>query len=109
MRTFTWALIACTTLFLNAPAAYAQGNPTGILTGTVSDPSGGVLPGVTVTAIAVGTGLTQQAVTGSTGECRIPALQIGSYEVMFELDGFKKLVRSGVTVEAATTRSVPAR
>ena len=44
----------------------------------------------------------------STGEWRIPALQIGTYEILFELDGFKKLARSGVTVEAAGIRSVPA-
>ena len=36
----------------------------------------------------------------------MPGLPIGSYEIAFELDGFKKLVRSGITVEAATTRSV---
>ena len=102
-----WALLACTTLILNAPAVYAQGNPTGTLTGTVTDPSGGVLPGVTVTAVSLQTGLTQQTVTGTTGEWRIPALQIGTYEILFELDGFKKHARSGVTVEAAGIRSVP--
>ena len=40
--------------------------------------------------------------TGASRRCRS-----GTYEVTFELDGFKKLVRSGITVEAATTRSVP--
>jgi hypothetical protein len=92
---------------LNSPVAHAQGNPNGTLTGAISDPSGAVLPGVTVTTIAVGTGLTQQAVSGSLGEWRITGLPSGSYEVLFELDGFKKLVRSGVTVEAATVKSVP--
>ena len=100
-------LLLITVGFFVPSVALAQGSPTGTLTGTVSDPSGGVLPGVTVTAVAQGTGLTQQAVSGSQGEWRIPALQIGSYEVLFELDGFKKLARSGVTVEAATIKSVP--
>ena len=102
-----WALLACTTFILYAPAVHAQGNPAGTLTGTVTDPSGGVLPGVTVTAVSLQTGLTQQTVTGTTGEWRIPALQIGTYEILFELDGFKKLARSGVTVEAAGIRSIP--
>ena len=86
--------------------ALAQGSPTGTLNGTVSDPSGAVLPGVTVVARAPQTGLTQQTVSGGAGEWRLAALPAGTYEVSFELDGFKRLVRSGLTVEAAVTRSI---
>ena len=76
--------------------------------GTISDSSGGVLPGVTVIAKNAQTGLTQQTTSGGEGDWRIPALPIGTYEVAFELDGFKRLLRSGVIVEAAVIRSVPA-
>ena len=94
---------------LAAPARMvAQGSPTGTLTGTVSDPSGAVLPGVTVAVKSVQTGMTQQTTTGTNGDWRIPALPIGTYEVSFELQGFKRLVRDGIIVEAAATRSVPA-
>ena len=94
---------------LAAPARMvAQGSPTGTLTGTVSDSSGAVLPGVTVAVKSVQTGLTQQTTTGTNGDWRIPALPIGTYEVSFELQGFKRLVRDGIIVEAAATRSVPA-
>jgi Carboxypeptidase regulatory-like domain/TonB dependent receptor len=97
-----------TVALLTAPApSHAQGSPTGTLSGTVSDPSGSVLPGVTVVAKAAQTGLTQQTISGGAGDWRIPALPTGTYEVSFELDGFKRLVRGGVTVEAATIRSVP--
>ena len=76
------AVAAC----LAAPApARAQGSPTGALTGTVSDPSGGVLPGVTVVAKGAQTGLSQQTVSGGAGEWRIPGLPLGTYEVSFEL------------------------
>jgi hypothetical protein len=93
---------------LTAPApARAQGSPTGALTGTVADSSGGVLPGVTVIAKGFHTGLTQQTISGGSGDWRIPALPAGTYDLSFELDGFKRLVRSGVTVEAAVTRSLP--
>jgi hypothetical protein len=85
----------------------AQGNPAGTLNGVVSDSSGGVLPGVTVTVENVQTGLTQQTISGENGEWRIPVLPAGQYVVTFELDGFKKLARSGITVEAAVTRTVP--
>jgi len=104
----------CTAIVLLAIAAlmparaHAQGSAGGTLAGTVSDASGGVLPGVTVTAKAAQTGLTQQTVSGGAGDWRIPSLPSGTYEIQFELDGFKRLVRSGVTVEAATTRTVPA-
>ena len=87
--------------------ALAQGSPTGTLAGTINDPSGGVLPGVTVIARSTQTGLAQQTVSGTEGDWRIPALPAGAYEVAFELEGFKKLVRSGINVEAATTHSVP--
>jgi hypothetical protein len=84
----------------------AQGSPTGTLTGTVSDASGGVLPGVTVVARNLQIGLSQQTVSSSTGDWRLPGLPLGTYELTFELSGFKKLVRSGITVDAASTRSV---
>src|SRR5688572_18274046 len=93
--------LAVVTAFLTAPApAGAQGSPAGTVAGTISDPSGAVLPGVAVTAKGSQTGLTQQTVSGGDGDWRIPGLPIGAYEISFELDGFKKLVRSGITVEA---------
>ena len=104
--TMAWLFLAACVVLAPAPAR-GQGSPTGILTGTVSDPSGAVLPGVTVLAKGAETGLTQQTVTTGTGDWRLAALPAGTYEVSFELDGFKKLVRTGITVEAAVTRSVP--
>ena len=107
-RLVTAIALAAMVGLLSAPGPLqAQGSPTGTLTGTVSDPSGGALPGVTVIAKGAQTGLTQQTISGGAGDWRIPGLPLGVYEVSFELDGFKKLVRSGVTVEAATIRSVP--
>ena len=101
------ALIACAAFLFALPAARAQGSPTGTLTGVVLDPSGGVLPGVSITAKNTQTGLTQQTVSSGGGDWRLPALPAGTYELTFELDGFKKTVRNGVLVEAAVTRSVP--
>ena len=100
-------LIAVAAMFHAPVAMAAQGSPTGTLSGNVSDSSGGVLPGVTVIAKHAQTGLAQQTTSGSEGDWRIPALPIGLYELTFELDGFKRLVRSGVIVEASATRTVP--
>ena len=59
-------------LLLLPSLATAQSSATGSLSGTVADPSGAVLPGVTVLAVNPETGVTQSAVTGSSGEwtCR---------------------------------------
>src|SRR5687767_5470073 len=104
-----WAAIALAfvAVLMIASNAWAQASPTGVLAGTITDPSGGVLPGVTVIVKATQTGLTQQTVSGGGGEWRLPALPSGTYELSFELDGFKRLVRGGIIVEAATTRIVP--
>ena len=108
-RSLSLAVVsAVMAVFLITPApSRAQGSSSGTLAGTVVDSSGAVLPGVTVIAKGAQTGLTQQTVTGAEGDWRIPGLPSGPYEIAFELDGFKRLVRGGVIVEAATTRSVP--
>ena len=76
------------------------------LTGAVEDPSGGVLPGVTITARNAQTGTTRTAVTDGSGNWTMSTLPTGKYDLSFELDSFKKLVRSDVTVEAAVARTV---
>jgi hypothetical protein len=86
--------------------AAAQSSSTGSLTGTVHDTSGGVLPGVTVRAASPQTGVSQAAVTGSSGEWTIAALPVGRYDLSFELDGFKKLTRAEILVEAVVTRQL---
>jgi hypothetical protein len=101
-------LFGIAALLLATPvSAGAQGSTTGTLAGIVVDGSGAVLPGVTVVARGRDTGITQQTVTADAGEWRIPSLPVGSYELTFELAGFRRLVRSDVTVEAAVTRSLP--
>ena len=74
------AVIAIAALLGAPSSARAQGSPTGSLTGTVADPSGGVLPGVTVIAKGAQTGLTQQTVSGGAGDWRIAALPAGTYD-----------------------------
>ena len=68
----------CLVLLLAAPVL-AQSTAT--LLGTVSDTSGGVLPGVTVTARHIATGLERTVVSAGEGTYRIPALPVGAYEI----------------------------
>ena len=71
-------------------AGYAQD---ATLTGTVKDSSGGVLPGVTVTALHEASGNTFVAVTDQVGAFRLP-VRTGSYRITVELTGFATVVRS---------------
>jgi hypothetical protein len=84
-------------LALPAVAATAQ-ETTATLTGTVSDPSGGVLPGAAVTFKHVATGRAFETVTGAEGAYVMPLLPIGAYEVTFALPGFQSRTVRGVTL-----------
>lgn len=91
------ATLALGALVASTAPAFAQID-TGSIVGTVRDASGGVLPGVTVTATQVGTGTTAVAVTSERGEFVMPNLKIGAYEIAAELAGFKRKIQQGVTL-----------
>src|SRR5262245_45630962 len=59
------------------------------LNGTVVDFTGAIVPGVTVEAVSLNTGLHRQTITGETGTYQLPALPIGSYKVTFNKSGFR--------------------
>ncbi|HTM26130.1 MAG TPA: carboxypeptidase-like regulatory domain-containing protein, partial [Vicinamibacterales bacterium] len=91
-------LVAGICLAASAPAA-AQTN-TGRISGTVADSSGGVLPGVSVTATNEGTGLTRTSTTDGQGGYVFVDLPVGTYTVKTELSGFKGSVKTGYTLNA---------
>jgi Carboxypeptidase regulatory-like domain len=72
----------------------------GTIEGTVKDAGGGVLPGVTVTITNTDTGAQRVVVTNQSGLFRAPLLSLGAYKVQFEISGFSKLERSGLTLTA---------
>lgn len=80
-----------------AAMAMAQ-ETTGTLVGTVSDPTGGVLPGVTVTVKNTRTGYAQTFVTNAGGGYTAPLLQVGSYDVDFSLSGFQTTAVRGINL-----------
>jgi hypothetical protein len=69
--------------------AWAQSGSTAALTGRVSDPTGAVLPGVTVVATSAATNQTRTVVAAEDGVYRIPLLEPGTYRVRFSAGGFK--------------------
>ncbi len=92
--------VACVT------TTFAQSSPTGVLAGRVVDQGQGAAPGVTVTAVNTATNETRTDVTNGEGLYRLPALPVGTYELRFELEGFKRVTRAGVLVEAAVPRRI---
>ena len=78
----------------------------GRINGTVSDNTGAVLPGVTVTATSPALIQPQVQVTGAEGEYRFLALPPGVYELSFELSGFQGIKREGIRVVINQTLSV---
>lgn len=80
----------------------------GRITGVVSDNSGAVLPGVSVTATSPAMIQPQTAISGADGAYRLIALPAGLYELTFELAGFQTLKREGIRVVINTTLTVNA-
>ena len=66
---------------------------TGVIAGTVSDNTGAVLPGVTVTVSGPSVMGTPSATTSESGAYRIVSLPPGEYTVRFELTGFGTVIR----------------
>ena len=103
-RPWVW-ISSCLLLAGMAGAADAQVT-TGSILGTVKDASGGVLPGVSVTAVNVDTNFSRSEVTNERGEYSLQYLPPGRYRVEAELSGFKRFVQTGVEIELARAARV---
>ena len=91
-----FAVVTATTLFVAAPRVGTAQVTTGTIQGSITDATGGVLPGVTLTIKNTGTGATRTIVTDSQGRYQEPQLALGKYDVQAELQGFQTQVRKGL-------------
>ncbi len=73
---------------------------TGSISGVVVDPSGAVVPGVTVTATSISTNVQSTAVTDTKGFYNLPALSVDTYDVAVSHAGFGDYKRSSVKIDA---------
>lgn len=85
-------------LFLAVSTALFAQLDRGTLTGTVTDPTGAVVPNVKITFTNQGTGAISTTETNEAGQYSRPNLPIGTYQLTAEAPGFKKTVRAGVTL-----------
>ena len=88
-----------------AASSYAQ-QGRGTILGTVSDTSGAAISGARVVVTNVETNITFQTTTNQEGLFVTPPLNVGNYTVTVEQQGFKKAVRSGMTLEVDQRASI---
>src|SRR5262245_49621560 len=99
-RTFQCGAWFTLFILLFAASASAQFDR-GQLSGRVKDAQGAVVPGATVAAVNQQTQLSWNTVTDGTGFYTFPNLPAGRYNVTAELQGFKKVTRQDVQLDAA--------
>src|SRR5262245_28247852 len=81
---------AIVVLLMWPAAGYAQ---EAVVSGSVTDATGAVLPGVSITALNEASGNTFQSVTDERGDFRVP-VRIGTYKITAELSGFATATRN---------------
>lgn len=91
---------------ISAPAFAQVSATTGAINGKVSDATGGVLPGVTVTITSPGMQGNRTDITETDGNYRFPAVPPGEFKITFELAGFGTVVREGVRVGLGFTATI---
>lgn len=93
-------------LLLGVAALPARGQAFGTISGTVTDPSGAVVPGAKVTATETETSFSRDVVTDSKGQYVIPNLRPTQYSLTVEAAGFETFVQKGVTLLANQAATV---
>ncbi len=98
-----WTIVVCASvLCLASVCVLAQLAGTGTIQGTVSDPSGAVIPHAQVTLTENSTGVKHQTATSSGGVFSFPNLVVGTYTLSVKTSGFKTYSRTGIVLEVGS-------
>jgi len=101
------AAVVLAAALASVPPLHAQSQAVnGSIEGVVRDATGAVLPGVSVNVVNLDTGQQRTLTTNSDGGYRAVLLSLGTYRVKAELQGFKTIERTGVTLSAGQTAVV---
>jgi Carboxypeptidase regulatory-like domain/TonB-dependent Receptor Plug Domain len=103
LRILCATLVCLSALFICVSPALPQSATTGALQGTVTDPSGAVITGATVTATNLATGQSRDTTTDSSGSYKLSLLPPGNYSVKFSASGFKTVEVPSITVNVTET------
>ena len=101
MRRGFFAGLCCALFAILTNTAFAQNQQLG---GTVEDGSRALIPGVTITLLNTGTGVTSTQISNESGVYTFPSVAPGTYTVTASLPGFKTSVQSGVQVTLAAVK-----
>ena len=95
------ALLCCglVLFFLAVLSGTAWGQNKASLRGTVTDQSGGVVPGAKVTLTNTGTGVAHSTTTGSDGSYLFDFVPVGTYKLTVDKPGFTTFVQDGIVLE----------
>lgn len=91
-------MICIVLMLITAPFSRAQNSNAGDIRGTVTDPSGAVIPGVTISIRNMQTGVRTTVQTNAAGLYDAVSLLPGTYTLRFSKSGFEAFVRSGITL-----------
>ena len=105
MKLFRIMLVGALTCLLTTTSAWAQLS-TAQLSGRITDQSGAVLPGVTVTATQTDTGLMRSVTTDENGAYVLPNLPTGPYRLEAALQGFRTYAQTGIVLQVAAAPAV---
>ena len=97
LRRFTAAVVLAL-LLLSAPCLMGQSLAGGSVVGTVTDPSGAVVPGAKVALTSVQTGTTLETTTSSAGQYVFPVVPVGTYKMTVTGSGFQQEVISNIEI-----------
>src|SRR6187455_1229536 len=92
-------------IFLFASALFSQVQ-SGSIVGAVSDQGGAAVANAKVTLVNEGTNFTRTVNTNDSGQYVATSVPTGAYTITAEMQGFQKLVRSGLQLTAADTLTV---
>ena len=101
MRQRTFLVLFAAFLVLAASGVAWPQSVQGVITGTITDPTGAVVPGATVTITNVGTNISQSTTTGGDGSYRFSLVPPGAYTIEVKAANFAAVRASGVVVEAS--------
>jgi len=96
-------VLACAAM---AAPRFAVGQASAGITGTITDPSGAVVPNAQITITDTQTSVVSRLVSSSAGTYSLRGLNPGQYRVEVNSSGFKKAVKENVTIEVSTTATV---
>ena len=97
------ALTITTLCTLSLSASWGQATNSGDIRGTVTDSTGALVPGVTVTVTNVDTGVTKVLSTNKAGLYDTSSIVVGTYSLTFEKPGFERFERSSISLAVGTS------